>query len=78
MHIEQEDEDLLVRARLEAEENIFNLKSGFGDTPAIDETDPVLKGIKEKVYPALGFDSTETENEEKKKTVIQKKDKTGS
>lgn len=85
MNLDRDDEDLHIRARLEAEENLYELKSGFGDQPLIDESDPVLRGVKEKVFPALGLNvkkETETgkgkEEGRKSKDSDRDKNKKGS
>ncbi|KAK7101818.1 NADH dehydrogenase [ubiquinone] 1 alpha subcomplex assembly factor 3-like [Littorina saxatilis] len=75
MNLDRDDEDLHIRARLEAEENLYELKSGFGDQPLIDESDPVLKGVKEKVFPALGLNvKKETETGKAKEEGRKSKD----
>ena len=62
----QDDEDLPIRAQLENEESLFELKHGFTEDPSAGtpgELAPLLDKLQEKVYPKLGLPPKEQKRE---------------
>ena len=62
----QGDEDLPIRAQLDNDDSLFELKHGFTQDPSAGtpgELAPLLDNLQEKVYPKLGFPPKEQKRE---------------